>query len=112
MAGAVLGEAQVSLFVAGAVLGVAVIGEFGKIAGARNVVFFNMASAESNLRCAAGCGPVSFSDHARNGLGWPRIVNDVSAVFSKFLSDFGWPFCVAGARFGEVGGWHLLLRAL
>ena len=34
----------------------------------------------------------------------PRIVNDVSAVFSKFLSDVGWSFCVAGAVFGEVGG--------
>ena len=33
-----------------------------------------------------------------------RIVNDVSAVFSKFLSDVGWSFCVAGAVFAEVGG--------
>ena len=33
-----------------------------------------------------------------------RIVNDVFAVFSRFLSDFGWSFCVAGAVFGEVGG--------
>ena len=33
-----------------------------------------------------------------------RIGNDVSAVFSKFLSDLGWSFCVAGAIFGEVGG--------
>ena len=31
-----------------------------------------------------------------------RIGNDVSAVFSKFLSDVGWSFCVAGAAFGEV----------
>ena len=37
MAGAVFGEVQVSLFVAGAVYSV----KFGMIAGARNVVFFN-----------------------------------------------------------------------
>ena len=36
MAGAVFGEVEVSLFVAGAVLV-----KFGMIAGARNVVFFN-----------------------------------------------------------------------
>ena len=33
-----------------------------------------------------------------------RIGNDVSPVFSKFLSAVGWSFCVAGAVFGEVGG--------
>ena len=37
LAGAVFGEVQVSLFVAGAVYSV----KFGMIAGARNVVFFN-----------------------------------------------------------------------
>ena len=46
--------------------------------------------------------------HARIGLGScsdrPRIGNDVSAVFGKFLPDVGWPFCVAGAVFGEFGG--------
>ena len=31
------------------------------------------------------------------------IVNDASAVFGKFLLDFGVQFCVAGAVFGEVG---------
>ena len=50
----------------------------------------------------------SFSDHGRIILGLvsdrPRAVNDVSAVFFKFLSDFGWSLCVAGAVFGEVGG--------
>ena len=40
------------------------------------------------------------------------IGNGVSAVFSKFLSDVGWSFCVAGAVFGEVGGCWLLLCAL
>ena len=34
----------------------------------------------------------------------PRIVNDVSAVFSKFLSHFGELFFVAGKIFGDVGG--------
>ena len=48
---------------------------------------------KSNLGCEAGCGlTVSFSDPARILLGsWSdrsdrsRIVNDVSAVFEKFL---------------------------
>ena len=48
------------------------------------------------------------SDRARIVLGsWsdrPRIGNDVSAVFRKFLPDVGWSFCVAGAVFGEFGG--------
>ena len=44
--------------------------KFGKIAGARNVVFFNtkmlVVSAKSNLGCAAGRGLTgSFSDHSR-----------------------------------------------
>ena len=65
-------------------------------------------SGKSNLSCEAGCGlTVSCSDHGRNGLGTvsdrPRIVNDVSSVFTKFLSHFGRSFFVAGAVFGEVG---------
>ena len=39
----------------------------------------------------------SFSDRSRIG-------NDTSAVFSKFVSDFGRSFFVAGAVFGEFGG--------
>ena len=75
--------------------------KFGMIAGARNVVFpYKMlaTSAKSNLVCEAGCG-LTFSclDHGR------RIANDVSFVFSKFLSHFGRSFFVAGAVFGEVG---------
>ena len=47
-----------------------------------------------NALCAAGCGLTgSWSERSRNGLGTvsdrPRVGNDVSAVFSKFLSDFG-----------------------
>ena len=33
----------------------------------------------------------------------PRIGNDVSLVFRKFLPHVKWSFCVAGAVFGEVG---------
>ena len=32
-----------------------------------------------------------------------RIVNDVSSVLAKIISNFGESFCVAGAVFGEVG---------
>ena len=65
-------------------------------------------SRKSNFGCEAGCGlTVSCSGHPRNGLGsWsdrPRIVNDVSFVFSEFLLHFGWSFFVAGAVIGEVG---------
>ena len=44
--------------------------------------------------------------------GRPRIGNDVSPVFRKFLPHVKWSFCVAGAVFGEFGGRHCLLRAL
>ena len=45
---------------------------------------------KSSLGCEAGCGlTVSFSDHSRIMVGsWsdrPRIVNNVSSFFSKFL---------------------------
>ena len=88
--------------------------KFGMIAGAGNVVIFNriwrvrkVALAARRVQfCVFWVGTVS--ERSRNGLGsWSdrsRIGNDVSAVFSKFLSDVGWSFCVAGAVFGEVGG--------
>ena len=54
-------------------------------------------SSKSNLGCEAGCGlTVSCSDRSRIG-------NDVSAVFEKFVRNFGESFCVAGAVFGEFG---------
>ena len=60
-------------------------------------------SAKSNLRCAAGC---AWRERSRIILGscsdWPRIGNDVSAVFRKFLPDVGLSFCVAGAVFGDI----------
>ena len=106
--GAVLGEVQVSLFVAGTVLG-----EIWKDSLSSKCCIFQykmpVLSAKSNLCCVAGCGLTgTVSDHARIILGTfsdrPRIGNDVSAVFRKFLPDVGWSFCVAGAVFGEFGG--------
>ena len=90
--------------------------KFGIIAGARNVVIFNRIcfwrarKVTSAARRVAVCVFMvgSWSDHSRNGLGTvsdrSRIGNDTSAVFSKFVSDFGRSFFVAGAVFGEVGG--------
>ena len=98
--------------------------KFGMIAGAGNVVIFNRICSWRVRKIALAARRVQFcgfrvgswSDHSRIVLGsWSdrsRIGNDVSPVFSKFLSDVGWSFCVAGAVFGEVGGCCLLLRAL
>ena len=84
--------------------------KFGMIAGARNVVIFNricFCERESNLGGGFSFA-FSWSDHARNGLGLfsdrSRIGNDVLSVFTKFFSDFGRSFFVAGVVFGEVGG--------
>ena len=105
--GAVLGEVQVLLFVVGAVLGEvqvslcvvgAVLGEIWKDSRSAKCCIFQykmlVRSAKSNLCYAAGCGLTeTVSDRDRNVLGSfsdrPRIGNDVSAVFSKCLSDFG-----------------------
>ena len=113
VAGAVLGEVQVSLFVVGAVLGEvevslcmagAVLGEIWKDRMSSKCCIFQykmlVLSAKSNLCCVAGCGLTgTVSDHARIMVGsWsdrPRIGNDVSAVFRKFPPDVGWLFCVA-----------------
>ena len=69
MAGAVLGEVEVSLFVAGAVFGEvplslfvagAVLGEIWKESRSAKCCIFHkqmrVASTKSNLGCAAGCG--------------------------------------------------------
>ena len=89
--------------------------KFGMIAGAGNVVIFNricswrVRKVASVARWVAVCvfWVGSFSDHSRIMVGScsdrSRIGNDVSPVFSQFLSDVGWSFCVAGAVFGEVG---------
>ena len=87
VAGAVLGEVEVSLFVVGAVLGEgqvslfvagAVLGEIWKDSRSAKCCIFQykmlVRSAKSNLCCAAGCGLTgSWSDHARNGLERSRI---------------------------------------
>ena len=89
VAGAVFGEVQVSLFVAGAVFGE--IWNDSQSAKCCNFQYkMLVVGVKSNLGCEAGCGlTVSWSDHARSILGsWsdrPRIGNDVSSVFSKFL---------------------------
>ena len=85
----------------------------GMIAGPGNVVIFNrICFWRARKVTSAGCG---LRFHGRIILGscsdilgsWSdrsRIGNDTSAVFSKFVSDFGRSFFVAGAVFGEVGG--------
>ena len=90
--------------------------KFGMIAGAGNVLIFSRICSGRVRKVALAARRVqfcvfrvgSFSDHGRIMVGScsdrSRIGNDVSAVFSKFLSDVGWSFCVAGAVFGEVGG--------
>ena len=100
MAGAVFGEVEVSLFVAGAVFG-----EIWNDSRSAKCCIFQykmlVVGVKSNLGCEAGCGVTvscsdparimlgSCSDHARILLGScsdrPRIGNDVSAVFEKFL---------------------------
>ena len=77
----------------------------GMIAGPGNVVIFNRIcfwrarKVTSAARRVAVCVFMvgSWSDRSRIG-------NDTSAVFSKFVSDFGRSFFVAGAVFGQVGG--------
>ena len=107
VAGALFGDVQVSLFVAGAVFG-----EIWNDSRSAKCCIFQykmlVVGVKSNLGCEAGCGvTVSWSDHSRILLGScsdrPRIGNDVSAVFEKFLQNFGESFCVAGAVFGEFG---------
>ena len=85
MAGAVSGEVEVSFFVAGAVFG-----EIWNDSRSAKCCIFQykmlVVGVKSHLCCEAGCGgrfPArmllgSFSDR-------PRIGNDVSAVFEKFL---------------------------
>ena len=91
MAGAVFGEVRVSLFVAGAVFG-----EIWNDSRSAKCCIFQykmlVVGVKGNLGCEAGCGlTVSCSDHGRIILELgsfsdrPRIGNDVSSVFGKFL---------------------------
>ena len=87
---AVLGEGQVgqvSVFVAGAVLG-----EIWKDSRIAKCYIFQY---KMLVLRTDGNGPGSCSDR-------PRIGNDVSAVLRKFLPDVGWSLCVAGAILREV----------
>ena len=86
--------------------------KFGMIAGAGSVVIFNRICSWRVRKVALAARRVavcvfrvgSWSDMLGSCSDRSRIGNDVSPVFSKFLSDVGWSFCVAGAVFGEVGG--------
>ena len=102
VAGAVFGEVELSLFLAGAVFGEVALSLF--MAGAVFHEIWNAIVVFFNTKCSPrlrgglrtdGFMVGSFSDR-------PRIVNDVSSVFTKFLSHFGRSFFVAGAVFGEV----------
>ena len=79
--------------------------KFGQIAGgARNVVIFNTKCVSEARKVSSANGRVRDDEFMLGS--WsnrPRIVNDTSTVFGKFLLDFGMQFCVAGAVFGEVG---------
>ena len=45
-------------------------------------IIMRVASAKSNLGCAAGCGLTgSWSDHARITVGSAPLFNDVSAIY-------------------------------
>ena len=96
--GAVLGEVQVSVFVVGAVLGEvqvslcvvgAGLGEIWKDSRSAKCWIFQykpfVRSAKSNLCCVAGCGLTE-------------------RVSERDRIDVGWSFCVAGAVCGEFGG--------
>ena len=82
--------------------------KFGMIAGAGNVVIFNricswrVRKVASVARRVAVCvfWVGSWSDMVGTVSDRSRIGNDVSPVFSKFLSDVGSSFCVAGAVLG------------
>ena len=92
VAGAVLGEGQVSLFVAGAVLG-----EIWKDSQSAKCCIFQskmlVLSAKSNLCCVAGCGLTgTFSDHSRIMLGScserSRIGRALEMTFQLFSANF------------------------
>ena len=85
MPGAVLGEAHVSFFVAGAVLG-----EIWKDSRSAKRCIFQykmlVLRAKSNIVCAAGCGLTgSFSDHSRIGCAMEMTFQLFSANFCQIL---------------------------
>ena len=89
---------------------------FSEIATTRNVVFYNTKSSpswdESGLR-SGGCEmTILWSDI----VGYRRIIVESSFYWRKHSGSFRWNLelqdFVAGAVFGEVGGWLDLLHAL
>ena len=92
MAGAVFGEVEVSLFVAGAVFG-----EIWNDSRSAKCCIFQykmpVVGVKSNLGCEAGCGvTVSFSDHGRIQLGSSsdpaRIGPALEMTFQLFSRNF------------------------
>ena len=92
MAGAVFGEVQVSLFVAGAVFG-----EIWNDSRSAKCCIFQykmlVVGVKSNLGCEAGCGlTVSWSDHSRIMLGsfsdHARIGRALEMTFHPFSANF------------------------
>ena len=91
MAGAVFGEVQVSLFVAGAVFG-----EIWNDSRSAKCCIFQykmlVVGVKGNLGCEAGCGlTVSWSDHARIGRALEMTFHPFSANFFEILDGhFSW----------------------
>ncbi len=104
MAGAIFGDVGVSFFVAGTAFGD--VGVVDSRSAKRSIFRFKMHCRGGKSKLCERSGSV-LQFHGRIGFGsWSnrlRIVNDASAVFGKFLSDFGVQLFVAGAVFGEVG---------
>ena len=102
MAGAVFGEVEASLFVAGAVFG-----EIWNDSRSAKCCIFQykmpVVGVKSNLGCEAGCGvTVSFSDPARIILGmvseWSRIgLGSVAHCFGEMFLKF-WRIIWRGRR--------------
>ena len=91
VAGAVLGEVQVSLFVAGAVFG-----EIWNDSRSAKCCIFHykmlVVGVKGNLGCEAGCGrTVSCSDHGRIGRALEMTLHPFSANFFEILDGhFSW----------------------
>ena len=101
MAGAVFGEVEVPLFVAGAAFG-----EIWNDSRSAKCCIFQykmlVVGVKSNLGCEAGCGLMvgSCSDHARIGRALEMTFHLFSPNFSHILDGhFSWH----GAVFGEFG---------
>ena len=88
---AIFGEVQLSLFVAGAVLGEI----WHDSRSAKSCIFqykLLVVGVKSNLGCEAGCGlTVSCSDHGRIGRALEMTFHPFSAIFFEILDGhFSW----------------------